>query len=239
MEPVLFLFHEDGSVFEIKDFINVMPEKGLIQYNLTDNVIAHAGKVKAKMFLKNAEKSVHLANFDFSIKDSGIAGAVEKEISVVVIEDTIRKIIEEESLELLGDGFKEEVLGDFKTYVVANKEDFQGAQGEKGIKGPKGDKGDTGPQGPQGPKGDQGIAGPQGLKGEQGLIGPQGLKGEQGEKGEQGIQGPKGETGLKGDTGPQGPQGPQGSKCNDGTDAYIVVSPDEPAEGNIWFEVLP
>ena len=209
LEPVLFLFHEDGSVFEIKDFINVMPEKGLIQYNLTDNVIAHAGKVKAKMFLKNAEKSVHLANFDFSIKDSGIAGAVEKEISVVVIEDTIRKIIEEESLELLGDGFKEEVLGDFKTYVVANKEDFQGAQGEKGIQGPKGDKGDiglTGPRGPQGPKGDQGIAGPQGLKGEQGLIGP---------------------------------QGPQGPKGEDGTDAYIVVSSDEPAEANIWFEVLP
>ena len=219
LEPVLFLFHEDGSVFEIKDFINVMPEKGLIQYNLTDNVIAHAGKVKAKMFLKNAEKSVHLANFDFSIKDSGIAGAVEKEISVVVIEDTIRKIIEEESLELLGDGFKEEVLGDFKTYVVANKEDFQGAQGEKGIQGPKGDKGDiglTGPRGPQGPKGDQGIAGPQGLKGEQGLIGPQGLKGEQGEKGEQGIQGPKGETGLKGDTGPQGPKGIQGPKGEKG-----------------------
>ena len=230
LEPVLFLFHEDGSVFEIKDFINVMPEKGLIQYNLTDNVIAHAGKVKAKMFLKNAEKSVHLANFDFSIKDSGIAGAVEKEISVVVIEDTIRKIIEEESLELLGDGFKEEVLGDFKTYVVANKEDFQGAQGEKGIQGPKGDKGDiglTGPRGPQGPKGDQGIAGPQGLKGEQGLIGPQGLKGEQGEKGEQGIQGPKGETGLKGDTGPQGPkgiQGPKGNKGDTGEVDYTTVS---------------
>ena len=240
LEPVLFLFHEDGSVFEIKDFINVMPEKGLIQYNLTDNVIAHAGKVKAKMFLKNAEKSVHLANFDFSIKDSGIAGAVEKEISVVVIEDTIRKIIEEESLELLGDGFKEEVLGDFKTYVVANKEDFQGAQGEKGIQGPKGDKGDiglTGPRGPQGPKGDQGIAGPQGLKGEQGLIGPQGLKGEQGEKGEQGLIGPQGLKGEQGEKGEQGIQGPKGEKGNDGTDAYIVVSPDEPEEGNIWFEV--
>ena len=181
LEPVLFLFHEDGSVFEIKDFINVMPEKGLIQYNLTDNVIAHAGKVKAKMFLKNAEKSVHLANFDFSIKDSGIAGAVEKEISVVVIEDTIRKIIEEESLELLGDGFKEEVLGDFKTYVVANKEDFQGAQGEQGIQGLKGDKGDvglTGPQGPQGPQGDKGDKGDTGEQGPQGLQGDPGIETE-------------------------------------------------------------
>lgn len=227
LEPVLFLFHEDGSVFEIKDFINVMPEKGLIQYNLTDNVIAHAGKVKAKMFLKNAEKSVHLANFDFSIKDSGIAGAVEKEISVVVIEDTIRKIIEEESLELLGDGFKEEVLGDFKTYVVANKEDFQGAQGEQGIQGPKGDKGDvglTGPRGSQGPKGDQGIAGPQGLKGEQGPQGERGLQGEKGEPGTDGVDGvvtfealtEEQKESLKGVEGPQGPQGPKGEKGDTG-----------------------
>lgn len=207
LKPSLFLFHEDGSIFEINEFVNVMPEKGLIQYNLADNVIRHAGRVNAKMFLKNAEKSVHVANFDFSIKDSGITGAVEKEINVVVIEDTIRKIIEEESLELLGDGFKEEVLDDFKTYVVANKEDFQGVQGEQGIQGPKGDKGDiglTGPRGSQGPKGDQGIAGPQGVagpQGEQGLRGPQGLKGVQGdrglqgEKGDQGIQGPKGDPG--------------------------------------------
>ena len=41
LKPVLFLFHEDGSIFEIRDFINVMPDKGLIQYNLSDNVIAH------------------------------------------------------------------------------------------------------------------------------------------------------------------------------------------------------
>ena len=207
LKPSLFLFHEDGSIFEINEFVNVMPEKGLIQYNLADNVIRHAGRVNAKMFLKNAEKSVHVANFDFSIKDSGITGAVEKEINVVVIEDTIRKIIEEESIELLGDGFKEEVLGDFKTYVVANKEDFQGVQGEQGIQGQKGDKGDiglTGPIGSQGPKGEQGIPGPQGAtgpQGEQGLRGPQGVKGAQGdrglqgEKGDQGIQGPKGDPG--------------------------------------------
>ena len=70
LKPVLFLFHEDGSIFEIKDFINVMPDKGLIQYNLSDNVIAHAGKVKAKLFLKNTKQSVHVANFTFDIKDS-------------------------------------------------------------------------------------------------------------------------------------------------------------------------
>ena len=69
LKPVLFLFHEDGSIFEIRDFMNVMPDKGLIQYNLSDNVIAHAGKVKAKLFLKNTKQSVHVANFYFVIKD--------------------------------------------------------------------------------------------------------------------------------------------------------------------------
>src|SRR5699024_8592360 len=94
LKPVLFLFHEDGSIFEIRDFINVMPDKGLIQYNLSDNVIAHAGKVKAKLFLKNTEQSVHVANFTFDIKDSGIEGAVEKEISVNLVDDAVRRIIE-------------------------------------------------------------------------------------------------------------------------------------------------
>lgn len=95
LKPVLFLFHEDGSIFEIKDFINVMPDKGLIQYNLSDNEIAHAGKVKAKLFLKNTEQSVHVANFTFDIRDSGIEGAVEKEISVNLVDDAVRRIIEE------------------------------------------------------------------------------------------------------------------------------------------------
>ena len=126
LKPVLFLFHEDDSIFEIKDFINVMPDKGLIQYNLSDNVIAHAGKVKAKLFLKNTEQSVHVANFTFDIKDSGIEEAVEKEISVNIIDDTIKKIINEQP-EL----FKGE-KGD------------KGDIGPQGIRGPQGLKGDTG-----------------------------------------------------------------------------------------------
>lgn len=56
LKPILFLFHEDGSIFEIREFINVMPEKGMVQYNLSDNVISHAGKVNAKLFLKNTKK---------------------------------------------------------------------------------------------------------------------------------------------------------------------------------------
>ena len=126
LKPVLFLFHEDDSIFEIKDFINVMPDKGLIQYNLSDNVIRHAGRVKAKLFLKNTKQSVHVANFTFDIKDSGIEGAVAKEISVNIIDDTIKKIINEQP-EL----FKGE-KGD------------KGDAGPQGIRGPQGLKGDTG-----------------------------------------------------------------------------------------------
>ena len=131
LKPMLFLFHEDGSIFEIKDFINVMPDKGLIQYNLSDNVIAHAGKVKAKLFLKNTEQSVHVANFTFDIKDSGIEGVVAKEINVSLVDDAVKKIMNEQP-EL----FKGE-KGDAFQY-----EDFTAEQLES-LKGEPGPKGDT------------------------------------------------------------------------------------------------
>ena len=147
LKPVLFLFHEDGSIFEIRDFINIMPDKGLIQYNLSDNVIAHAGKVKAKLFLRNTEQSVHVANFTFDIKDSGIEGAVEKEISVNLVEDKIKKIINEQPELFKGEKGDKGDTGP------------QGIQGKQGVKGEQGIKGDTGPQGIQGVKGEQGPKG--------------------------------------------------------------------------------
>ena len=156
LKPVLFLFHEDGSIFDIRDFINVMPDKGLIQYNLSDNVIAHAGKVKAKLFLKNTEQSVHVANFTFDIKDSGIEGAVEKEVSVNIVDDAVRRIVKENAIEILGDGFEQRLNTDVINHLDSNPELF------------KGDKGDVGAQGIQGPRGYQGI---QGIKGEKGDTG--------------------------------------------------------------------
>ena len=213
LKPVLFLFHEDDSIFEIRDFINVMPDKGLIQYKLSDNVIAHAGKVKAKLFLKNTEQSVHVANFTFDIKDSGIEGAVEKEISVNIVDDAVRRIIQENAIDLLGEGFEERLNEDVFTHLDNNPELFKGPQGDvgpqglKGDTGAKGDKGDTGEQGPQGL---QGIRGPQGLKGDkgdQGIQGEVGPQGEQGPKGETGAVGPKGDKGEKGDKGDTGENG--------------------------------
>lgn len=213
LKPVLFLFHEDGSIFEIKDFINVMPDKGLIQYNLSDNVIAHAGKVKAKLFLKNTEQSVHVANFTFDIKDSGIEGAVTKEISVNIVDDAVRRIIQENAIDLLGEGFEERLNEDVFTHLDNNPELFKGPQGDVGPQGPKGDKGakgdtgEVGPRGIQGPKGDKGPEGPQGLRGPKGEDGIQGPKGETGLNGQDGAKGDKGEKGEKGDKGDTGENG--------------------------------
>ena len=157
LKPVLFLFHEDGSIFDIRDFINVMPDKGLIQYNLSDNVIAHAGKIKAKLFLKNTEQSVHVANFAFDIKDSGIEGAVAKEISVNIIDDTIKRIVNEQPELFKGEkGDK----GDIGPQGIQGKQGVKGEQGEQGIKGDKGEQGEQGPQGAKGDKGDTTLAPP-------------------------------------------------------------------------------
>lgn len=154
LKPVLFLFHEDGSIFEIKDFINVMPDKGLIQYNLSDNVIAHAGKVKAKLFLKNTKQSVHVANFTFDIKDSGIDGAVEKEINVNIVDNAVKRIMNEQPELFKGEkGDK----GDIGPQGIQGKQGVKGEQGEQGIKG---DTGEQGVKGEQGPKGDTLLAPP-------------------------------------------------------------------------------
>ena len=150
LKPVLFLFHDDGSIFEIKDFMNVMPEQGLIQYNFSDNVIRHAGKVKAKVFLKSDTKSIHVANFTFDIKDSGIEGAVEKEISVNLVENTIKRIMSEQP---------EIYKGEKGDKGDTGPQGTQGIQGVKGEQGKQGIKGDTGPQGIQGVKGEQGPKG--------------------------------------------------------------------------------
>lgn len=142
LTPVLDLFHTDGSIWLDEPLEVIMSDKGLLQYNIPDNVIAHAGLIKAKLFLRNAEQSVHVANFTFDIKDSGIEGAVEKEISVNLVEDTIKKIINEQP----------------EIY--------------KGEKGDKGDIGPQGIQGKQGVKGEQGIQGEQGPKGDTLLAPP-------------------------------------------------------------------
>lgn len=147
LTPVLDLFHTDGSIWLDEPLEVIMSDKGLLQYNIPDNVIAHAGLIKAKLFLRNAEQSVHVANFTFDIKDSGIEGAVEKEISVNLVEDKIKKIMNEQPELFKGEKGDKGDTGP------------QGIQGKQGVKGEQGIKGDTGPQGIQGVKGEQGPKG--------------------------------------------------------------------------------
>src|SRR5699024_5467690 len=125
LTPVLDLFHNDGSIWLDEPLEVIMSDKGILQYNIPNNVITHAGKIKAKLFLRNTKQSVHVANFTFDIVDSGIEGAVEKEISVNLVENTIKRIMSEQP------------------EIYKGEKGERGEQGPQGPKGTKGDKGDT------------------------------------------------------------------------------------------------
>lgn len=186
MRPRLDLFHSDGSIWIDENLIMVLPEYGLIQYSVPDNVIKHKGKVTAKLFLVNQNKSIHVANFNFSIQDSGVDDAVEKEISITLVEDTVRRIIKENSIELLNDDFKNQLLTDTKEYLSSNPDKFKGSKGDTGDTGDTGERGLTGR--PflysdftseqlaklKGPKGDKGDTGSQGIPGRNGTSGSNG-----------------------------------------------------------------
>ncbi|PTG09715.1 phage tail protein [Staphylococcus chromogenes] len=234
LKPKLDLFCEDGSIFVNEPIEIVSPINGLIQYNISKDVIKHVGKVTSKLFLTDDANSIHVVTFHFNISDSGIDSVVTKEVSVTLVDDTVRRIIKENAIQLLGDDFEPKLKSDVMEYLNDNVDTFRGVKGDAGPIGPQGEQGEVGPQGlqgvegpvgPRGEQGPQGEPGPKGDKGEQGPIGPQGETGIQGppgpqglkgETGEQGLPGPKGETGPqgltgpKGDTGPIGPVGPQG-----------------------------
>ena len=211
--PYLDLFMEDGSIFKDEEFRMIAPQYGQVQYDIPENVIKHVGQVNAKIILKNKDKSIHVADFYFTIGDSGIEGAVEKEVSVNIVDDAVHRIIQENAIELLGDGFKDDVSVELKNYVNDNVENFKGPKGDKGDQGPQGPrglKGDTGEQGLQGPQGIQGEEGPEGKQGPEGKMGPQGPKGDTGNVGPQGQEGPRGERGLQGEQGEKGDKGDKG-----------------------------
>ena len=171
MLPRLDLYAKDGSIFTNEPVEIILPEQGLIQYKVSNYVIRHEGKMDCKLFLENGKESVHVANFYFVIKDSGVTGAVGKEIKVDILQDMVRDVMVENAMGLLDDEYKDKINQDVVEYISSNPELY---------KGPKGDKGEIGPQGQRGLKGDTG---------EQGLQGPQGIQGERGLRGEQGPPG--------------------------------------------------
>ena len=138
MTPRLDLFSSDGSIFTNEPIDIVLPERGVIQYKVSDNVIKHAGKVDAKLFLANEKDSVHVANFYFTITDSGMTGPIGKEIHVDSLQDLVRNVMKENAIGLLDDDFIEKLESDLKAYVKENSETFKGEQGIQGIPGKDG-----------------------------------------------------------------------------------------------------
>ena len=177
MQPRLDLYAKDGSIFTNEPVEIILPEQGLIQYKVSNYVIRHEGKIDCKLFLYNGNESVHVANFYFVIKDSGVTGAVGKEIKVDILQDMVRDVMSENAMGLLDDEYKDKINQDVVEYISSNPELY---------KGPKGDKGDVGPQGPRG------IQGPKGEQGSKGDKGEQGSKGDKGDKGDNGIDGQDG-----------------------------------------------
>lgn len=171
MKPKLDLFMEDGSVFIDETIEVLIPEIGLIKYDIPSNVIKHIGKVNCKLFMDSPEHSVHVANFSFSIVDSGVEKVVSKEISLNLVKDTVKQIMSEDLTDLLDTEFKDKLTGDLQYYLSSHNEEF---------KGPKGDEGPQGEQGAQGIAGEKGDVGPKGDKGDTGERGPQGLPGKDG-----------------------------------------------------------
>lgn len=154
MLPRLDLYAKDGSIFTNEPVDIILPDQGLIQYKVSDYVIRHEGKMDCKLFLENGTESVHVANFYFVIKDSGITGAIGKEIRVEVLEDMVRNIMTDNAMGLLDDAYKEKINQDVVDYVASNPDKYKGPKGDTGSVGPKGENGQKGDVGLQGPKGD-------------------------------------------------------------------------------------
>ncbi|MDW4184655.1 BppU family phage baseplate upper protein [Staphylococcus saprophyticus] len=131
MKPVLSLFMQDGSIFEGEKVEVILAEKGLIQYKIPSNVIKHVGKVNAKLFLVNDNESIHVANFNFEISDSGVEEPVKKELSFNLLDEAIKHIVSANAMELLDDTFKLDVTEGLQAYVKENAELFKGDKGEK------------------------------------------------------------------------------------------------------------
>lgn len=153
LEPRLDIFSQDGSIFLDEPIEIISPTIGLIEYQVSSQVIKHAGKMNCKLFLKDDEQSIHVANFSFNILDSGVEKAIAKEINLNLVESTVKQIMSEDLVNLLNDGFKDKLTGDLENYLSTHSEEF---------KGPKGDEGPQGEQGPQGLQGEQGLPGKDG-----------------------------------------------------------------------------
>lgn len=124
MLPRLDLFCSDGSIFTNEPLDILLPDKGVIQYKVSDNVITHAGRIDAKLFLANDKDSIHVANFYFTITDSGMTGPIGKEISVELLEKYVANVMSKNAMGLLSDEYRERLETEIKKYIIDNNKSF-------------------------------------------------------------------------------------------------------------------
>ena len=143
-KPILHLFTQDGSIFSNEPLEVIKAEDGHVRYLVSDYVTRHVGQVQCKLFLvdkNNTDDSSHVADFFFTVNDSGLTQAVGKEIHVDLLDGIVEKIMK------------------------ANIDMFKGEKGDKGEPGKDGKDGKNGIDGVNGIDGKQGPAGPPGSDG--------------------------------------------------------------------------
>ena len=156
LTPKFDLFHSDGSIWLNESLIIIDPTHSIFQWNIPNNIIAHYGEIDAKLFLVGEGQSIHVANFSFNIEDSGIDSAIGKEIDIPMLEDIVKGLLEDGTVNLLNDELKDELFNNVNQFMTDNNELFKGEDGIDGL------------QGEQGPQGIQGIQGPKGADGSNG-----------------------------------------------------------------------
>lgn len=127
--PVLHLITEDNSIFTNEELEVVKAEEGHVRYNVSDYVTKHVGRVQAKLFLvdrNNTDDSSHVANFYFKVNDSGLTGAIGREIRVEVLDDIVKRVMLENIEDFKGP------KGDSFTYDDFTPEQLESLRGPQG-----------------------------------------------------------------------------------------------------------
>ncbi|MDS3991676.1 BppU family phage baseplate upper protein [Staphylococcus capitis] len=157
-EPVLHVFAQDGSIFTNEPLVIVKAEEGFVRYIIPEYITKHVGQMQCKLFLENPENndSTHVANFYFTVNDSGITKSIGKEIRVELLDDIVEKVMKDNV-----DIFKGP-KGDTGEQGPAGQD---GKDGKNGINGIDGINGNPGPQGPPGKDGRDGVNGKDGVDG--------------------------------------------------------------------------
>lgn len=157
-KPTLHVFAQDGSIFTNEPLEIIKPEEGYVRYIIPEYITKHVGQMQCKLFLENPENndSSHVANFYFTVNDSGITKSIGKEIRVELLNDIVEKVMKN-NVEIFkgpkGDKGEQGIPGQ------------DGKDGKNGLNGIDGINGNPGPQGPPGKDGRDGVNGKDGVDG--------------------------------------------------------------------------